>query len=109
MRLRLSLEQIYTGVTINVKIERLEKSLKDSSSVCTQCNGSGEVRKVQRSMLGQIINVQPCYHCEGIGRIGGRDKKMVKIDVKIPAGVAHGQYLTSKYNIKSAWRFIDFH
>ena len=45
-------------------------------------------------MLGQIVNVQVCANCKGIGYIGGRDKKTATIKVKIPAGVSDGNYMT---------------
>ena len=49
---------------------------------------------MQRSMLGQIVNVQVCPNCKGIGYIGGRDKNTATIKVKIPAGVSDGNYMT---------------
>ena len=61
---------------------------------CSNCGGTGEVRHVQRSMLGQIVNVQVCSACNGVGYIGGRDQKTATIKVKIPAGVSDGNYMT---------------
>ena len=54
----------------------------------------GEVRHVQRSMLGQIVNVQPCNHCNGVGYIGGREQKIAAIEINIPSGVSEGMYTT---------------
>jgi hypothetical protein len=34
---------------------------------CDTCNGAGEVRRVQRSMLGQLMTVTPCPTCGGEG------------------------------------------
>ena len=45
-------------------------------------------------MLGQIINVQPCGYCNGIGYSGGREKKVASIDIDIPKGVSEGMYTT---------------
>ena len=75
----LSLEEIYDGTTKKIKIKRYERSDATSPVKCNKCNGSGEVRHVQQSMLGQIVNVQMCNNCKGIGYIGGRDKKTATI------------------------------
>lgn len=64
---------------------------------CTTCNGSGEVRRVQQSILGQFVNVTTCPTCNGTGELiphvcktcNGRkhiDRAVTK-KVKIPHGV----------------------
>ena len=90
----LTLEEIFEGTTKKIKIKRWEKSSTKSAVKCSNCNGSGEVRHVQRSMLGQIVNVQVCSSCNGIGYTGGREQKTTTIKVKIPAGVSDGNYMT---------------
>ena len=90
----LTLEEIFEGTTKKIKIKRWEKSATDSPRKCSQCNGSGEVRYVQKSMLGQIVNVQMCSTCNGIGYTGGREQKTATIKVKIPSGVSDGNYMT---------------
>jgi molecular chaperone DnaJ len=70
---------------------------------CPQCAGSGEVRRVQQSVFGQFVNVAMCDRCRGEGRIittpcknckgSGREKRKRKLQVKIPAGVDHGQQM----------------
>ena len=67
---------------------------------CTQCGGSGEVRRAQQSIFGQFVNVAVCDRCRGEGRIithpckncrgSGRERQKRKLAVKIPAGVDHG-------------------
>jgi molecular chaperone DnaJ len=64
---------------------------------CTACEGSGEVRRVQRSVFGQFINVSTCDRCRGEGwfiptpctkcRGSGRERMSRTLEVKIPAGV----------------------
>tara|TARA_B100000401_G_scaffold201654_1_gene135946 strand:+ start:3511 stop:4563 length:1053 start_codon:yes stop_codon:yes gene_type:complete len=90
----LTLEEIYSGIKKTVKIKRLEKVAGSNASKCTYCDGRGEIQQVQRSMLGQIINVQPCNHCNGIGYIGGREKKIASVEINIPSGVSEGMYTT---------------
>ena len=70
---------------------------------CTQCNGSGELRRVQQSIFGQFVNVAMCDRCRGDGRVVthpcknckglGREKRKRKLSVKIPAGVDEGSQM----------------
>lgn len=74
-----------------------------AQTTCPQCNGSGEVRRVQQSVFGQFVNVTMCPRCQGEGRIvetpchtcrgQGRQRKTRKLTVKIPAGVDNGQQI----------------
>jgi molecular chaperone DnaJ len=67
---------------------------------CNQCNGSGEVRRVQQSILGSFVNVSTCPTCRGEGEVvstpchrcrGGKQVQVSKsITVRIPAGVDDG-------------------
>jgi molecular chaperone DnaJ len=70
---------------------------------CTQCNGSGEVRRVQQSIFGQFVNVAMCDRCRGEGRVvsnpckhcrgAGREKRKRKLAVKLPGGVDNGSQM----------------
>ncbi|MFQ5745814.1 MAG: molecular chaperone DnaJ [Gemmatimonadota bacterium] len=65
---------------------------------CTTCGGAGEVRQVQRSMLGQFVSVRPCPDCAGAGeritepchecRGAGRVRANHTVKIEIPAGVS---------------------
>jgi len=90
----LTLEEIYLGTKKTIKIKRMEKTKNSNPAKCSHCDGMGEVRHIQRSMLGQIINVQPCNHCSGIGYVGGREKKIASVEIDIPSGVSEGMYTT---------------
>jgi molecular chaperone DnaJ len=67
---------------------------------CPVCNGTGEVRRSQRSIFGQFINVTPCHRCHGEGKIitdpcphcggQGMERCSRNIAVKIPSGVDDG-------------------
>jgi molecular chaperone DnaJ len=70
---------------------------------CPQCNGTGEIRKVQQSFFGQFVNVSACPRCQGEGQIvatpckecrgDGRIHATKHLTVKIPAGVDNGQQI----------------
>ncbi len=70
---------------------------------CPNCDGAGEVRRVQRSIFGQFVNSAICPQCQGEGVIisdpckeckgTGVQKKKRTVAVKIPAGVASGNII----------------
>ena len=75
----------------------------DPSSVktCSECAGSGRVRTVRRTMLGQFVQTGPCPRCAGQGLVidspcgechgTGRIFGERKVSVQIPAGIDAGQ------------------
>src|SRR5947207_603419 len=77
-----------------------------SPTTCTTCHGTGEVRRAQRSFFGQVVSVAPCPSCSGEGTVisspckkcrgEGRVRGEKEIVVRIPAGVATGQYMTMR-------------
>ncbi len=123
IKLKLSLEEIATGITKKIKVQRYE-TCKDcdgtgaeagtGKTTCHVCHGAGEVQQVARSMFGQFVNVQPCPNCEGTGEIirqpcrtcrgDGRSRTESLISTKIPPGVTTGNYLTLRGEGNSAPR-----
>ncbi len=69
-------------------------------SRCKTCSGSGEVRRVQQSILGSFVNVTACPTCNGTGETIATPcrqcagKKQVRVSkrlkVSIPPGVDNG-------------------
>ena len=67
---------------------------------CSTCNGTGEVRRVQQSILGSFVNVTTCPTCRGEGetismpcsQCRGNKKIRVsrRLNVKVPPGVDTG-------------------
>ncbi len=67
---------------------------------CETCEGSGQIRRVQRSLFGQFINTTICSDCHGEGRVvtdpcrdcrgTGFQKQKRRISVTIPAGIDNG-------------------
>lgn len=70
---------------------------------CPECDGSGQLRRVQRSVFGQFVNVTPCSRCGGEGRIitkpcsqcrgSGREETTHRISITVPAGVDDGSQI----------------
>ncbi|MDD4286045.1 MAG: molecular chaperone DnaJ [Eubacteriales bacterium] len=64
---------------------------------CPTCGGSGQVRTVQSTPLGQFQSVRPCERCGGTGEVidkpcpkcngSGKIRKTVTLSVDIPPGV----------------------
>ena len=113
IKVALTLEEIALGVTKKIKVKKQidckvcnGSGAKDSSSVktCTTCNGSGYVRQVRSTFLGQMqttshcptcngsgqVITANCKDCKGDGRVYGEDT----IELEIPAGVEEGMQLS---------------
>ncbi|MFC1557266.1 molecular chaperone DnaJ [candidate division KSB1 bacterium] len=113
VNLKLSLEEILEGIKKTIKIRRLVRcdacggdGSKSGSgkTTCPVCQGTGEIRQVQRTAFGQFVNITTCYNCNGDGRVikdvcpvcSGDSviRKEETIQVKIPAGVTSGNYIS---------------
>ncbi len=67
---------------------------------CPQCNGTGEVRSVQQTFLGPMVQVNTCPRCSGRGEViatpchnckgAGKMRDKVTLGVQIPPGVREG-------------------
>jgi molecular chaperone DnaJ len=111
IRLRLTLEEITTGVEKKIKVKKSKtcetckgSGAKSSQSItCPVCNGTGEVRQVSRSVFGQFVNISTCQNCGGEGKVirepcptcrgDGRVQSESTIKVTVPAGVSEGNYI----------------
>jgi molecular chaperone DnaJ len=70
---------------------------------CPRCEGSGEVREVRNTLLGQMVNVTPCARCRGTGQIvedpcpmcdgDGRSERKRTLRVTVPAGIDEGHQI----------------
>ncbi|HTK31134.1 MAG TPA: molecular chaperone DnaJ [Candidatus Saccharimonadaceae bacterium] len=109
VRVKLTLEEIATGVEKKIRVKHLHvcDTCKGKGgtgeTVCTQCQGRGQVRRVQQSVFGQFVNVATCSRCGGSGReVKERCKTCAgegtvtateTLSVKVPAGVASGNFI----------------
>jgi len=108
-RLKLTFEEAVFGTEKEVDITRNEKCSVCSGSgaepgsrpvTCQTCKGAGEVRQVQQTFLGQMVQVVTCPTCGGRGEIiekpctncrgSGLERKTIRKKVNIPAGIDNG-------------------
>ena len=112
VKLKLTYEEIAKGVTKNIKVKKhvicsacSGSGAKDKGSVqtCGTCGGSGQVRRVQNTFLGQMQTVTTCptcngegttvtakcTSCKGEGRVYGEET----VSIDIPAGVQEGMQM----------------
>jgi molecular chaperone DnaJ len=74
-----------------------------SAQACAQCGGSGQVRRVRQSILGQMVTAGACPQCGGLGQViekpcadcrgEGRQIHDKTYTVDVPAGVDTGSTL----------------
>jgi len=104
IKLRLTLEECAHGVEKKIKVRRLTKAEGVTFKTCGTCQGSGQIRKVVNTMLGQMVSSSTCPTCNGNGQTidkkppgvdnTGLEPKEEVISIKIPAGVSEGMQLS---------------
>ena len=113
VKLKMNFEEMAKGANKVIKIKKYVRcttcqgsGAKDKNSVqtCGSCNGSGQVRRVQNTFLGQMQTVTTCptcngdgttitvkcNSCKGEGRVYGEET----VSIDIPAGVQEGMHLS---------------
>jgi len=112
IKVKLTFEEIAKGVTKNIKVKKHVvcntcngSGAKDKGSVqnCATCGGSGQVKRVTNTFIGQMQTVTTCPtcngegttitakcpSCKGEGRVYGEEA----LSIDIPAGVQEGMQL----------------
>ena len=111
-RITITFEETAFGSEKEINISRIENCSLchgtgckpgSSPSRCPNCNGTGQVRRVQQSLFGRFTNITTCPQCHGEGAIitepcpqcrgKGKEKRQHSILVKIPAGVEDGSQI----------------
>lgn len=113
VKLKMNYEEIAKGANKTIKVKKHVKcttcqgsGAKDKNSIqtCSGCGGSGQVRRVQNTFLGQMQTVttcptcsgegstvtNKCTNCKGEGRVYGEET----VTIDIPAGVQEGMQLS---------------
>ncbi len=104
--MEIDFEEAVFGVDREIEIQRLEEcddcggsGARDGSepATCPECNGAGETRRVQQTLLGQFMTAAPCNRCSGQGTVisnpcftcqgTGRMRKNRSLVVSVPAGI----------------------
>jgi molecular chaperone DnaJ len=110
--LSLTFEEAAFGVEKEIDITRDETCARcrgsgaepgTSPTRCNTCGGRGEVRQVRQTILGSMVQVTTCPSCNGAGetiatpcktcRGRGLERKTIKKNVSIPAGIDNGQQI----------------
>jgi molecular chaperone DnaJ len=113
IKVSLTLEDIANGVTKKIKVKKQVgcttcngSGAKNSSAVknCGTCGGSGMVRQIRNTFLGQMETTTTCPTCHGSGKVvtdhcnscAGKGSTFGEetIEIKIPAGVSSGMQLS---------------
>jgi len=103
IKVQLTLEEIAEGVTKKVKVFRLVQAEGVEYDNCRQCGGTGQVRRVTNTILGQMQTASTCPACGGLGRSvkskpkdadqHGLRREETVVEIEIPAGVEDGMQL----------------
>jgi molecular chaperone DnaJ len=103
IRVKLTLEEIASGVEKKVKVRRKVLSAGVTFKTCTTCNGSGQVMRVTNTILGRMQTASTCPSCHGAGETldkrtknsdeSGLEFKEETVSIKIPSGVTDGVQL----------------
>ncbi|BAX79563.1 molecular chaperone DnaJ [Labilibaculum antarcticum] len=113
VKVKLTLQEISEGVEKKIKVKKhIEckscngSGAKDGSSFssCSTCHGSGQITRIQNTILGQMQTASTCPSCGGEGKIitnkctscsgEGTVQDEEVITINIPAGVAEGMQLS---------------
>ena len=109
----ITLEQARAGSDIEVEVDRLTECEHCHGNraepggkglqTCTTCNGQGQVRQQQRTILGNFVTAAPCPTCRGTGELNpepctvchgrGRTITPEKVTVSLPKGIDGGYRL----------------
>ena len=104
IKIKLTLEEIANGTEKKIKVKRMSAAAGVTFETCTTCQGSGQVKKVMNTMLGQMVSASTCHTCLGAGQIidhrppgvdsSGLEAKEDVITINIPSGVGDGMQLS---------------
>ncbi|MCH2197657.1 MAG: molecular chaperone DnaJ [Flavobacteriales bacterium] len=103
IKVKLTLEEVAEGVQKKIKVFKQVPAEGVQYDTCPTCKGTGQVRRVTNTFLGQMATTSTCPTCHGAGKTVTskpkdadefglkREEKIVTID--IPAGVEEGMQL----------------
>ena len=102
-------EEAVFGISKEIEVPRTERCSRCSGTAsepghppktCSNCQGSGRVRRVSRSIFGQFVQESVCNVCKGSGEMittpctqckgTGKERTKRRIQVSVPAGIEEG-------------------
>ncbi len=108
IKIKLSLEEIATGAKKKIRVAKQVLADGVEYSDCLTCNGSGQVRRVSNTILGQMQTSSTCPSCHGSGVSitkkprdtdhMGMVRKDELVEIDIPSGVEDGVQLVMRGN-----------
>ncbi len=115
IKVTMTLEEVLAGVNKKIKVKKQKtcyncngSGAKDAASVqnCNTCGGSGYVKQIRNTFMGQMATTSVCPTCNGSGKKitasctvckgGGVTTEDETIDIEIPAGVEDGMQLSMR-------------
>ena len=114
IKVKLTLEEVAKGAEKKIKVNKAigcqtcggsgAQAGSGAFSTCGTCKGSGQIRRVTNSFLGQMQTVATCPTCHGEGQVivnvckgckgSGTQQGEEVISINIPAGVSEGMQLS---------------
>jgi molecular chaperone DnaJ len=111
INIKLTLNDVFTGVHKNIKYKRNEKCNNcngsgGKSTKCTKCGGHGILTQIQNTPLGRMQNTVTCNLCSGSGLILVTPCKVCKgsanntieemLEFDVPKGIMDGEIMAIK-------------
>ena len=104
VKMKLTLEEVASGVTKKIKVNKLVNAKGVTFKTCSTCNGQGRILKMTQTFLGAMQTQATCHTCQGAGKsidkkpadadAQGLKRQEEIIEIDIPAGVEEGMQLS---------------
>ena len=104
IKIKLTLAEMRSGVEKKVKYRHMVEAQGVKYDDCRNCGGTGAVRKITNTFLGQMATQSACHVCGGMGRVisskprEANEQGQIAVEfettIKIPGGVADGMQLS---------------
>ena len=110
--MQIEFEEAVFGAEKGFEIQRIEVCSRcrgarsepgTSPTMCSNCSGTGQVRRAHQSIFGQFVQVTDCGTCRGEGKIishpcssctgTGKERRKRKLVVSVPAGIETGTHI----------------
>lgn len=107
--IHIAFEEAVFGTDQEIEIQRIDICTRcqggcsepgTSQTMCTNCNGNGQVKRSHQGFFGQFHQVSTCPTCRGEGSIlttpcehcrgAGRERRKRKLVVSVPPGIEDG-------------------